>query len=36
MRKLSRRQKENLSKIKDKVHSNLEEAISNLKETATT
>jgi large subunit ribosomal protein L1 len=36
MRKLSRRQKENLSKIKDKVHSNLEEAISTLKETATT
>jgi len=36
MRKLSRRQKENLSKIKDKVHSNLEEAISILKETATT
>jgi large subunit ribosomal protein L1 len=36
MRKLSRRQKENLSKIKDKVYSNLEEAISTLKETATT
>jgi large subunit ribosomal protein L1 len=36
MRKLSRRQKENLSRIKDKVHSNLEEAISTLKETATT
>ena len=36
MRKLSRRHNENLSKIKDKVHSNLEEAISNLKETATT
>ena len=36
MRKLSRRQKENLSKIKDKVYSNLEEAISTLKGTATT
>lgn len=36
MRKLSRRQNENLSKIKDKVHSSLEEAISTLKETATT
>ena len=36
MRKLSRRQKENLSKIRDKVYSNLEEAISTLKETATT
>jgi large subunit ribosomal protein L1 len=36
MRKLSRRQKENLSKIKDKVYSNIEEAISTLKETATT
>ena len=36
MRKVSRRQKENLSKTKDKVHSNLEEAISTLKETATT
>jgi large subunit ribosomal protein L1 len=36
MRKLSRRQKENLSRIKDKVYSNLEEAISTLKETATT
>ena len=35
MRKLSRRQKENLSKIRDKVYSNLEEAISTLKETAT-
>lgn len=35
MRKLSRRQKENLSRIKDKIHSNLEEAISTLKETAT-
>ena len=36
MRKLSRRQKENLSKIKDKLYSNLTEAISTLKETATT
>jgi large subunit ribosomal protein L1 len=36
MRKLSRRQKENLSRIKDKIHSNLEEAISTLKGTATT
>ena len=36
MRKLSRRQKENISKIKEKVYSNLEEAISALKETATT
>ena len=36
MRKLSRRQKENISKIKEKVYSNLEEAISTLKETATT
>ena len=36
MRKLSRRQNENLSRIKDKVYSNLEEAISTLKETATT
>ena len=36
MRKLSRRQKENLSKIKDKVYLNLEEAIATLKETATT
>ena len=36
MRKLSRRQEENLSKIKDKVYSNLTEAISTLKETATT
>ena len=35
MRKLSRRHTENLSKLKDKVHSNLEEAISTLKETAT-
>lgn len=35
MRKLSRRQRENLSKIKNKVHLNLEEAISTLKETAT-
>ena len=36
VRKLSRRQKENISKIKEKVYSNLEEAISTLKETATT
>ena len=36
MRKFSRRQKENLSKTKDKVYSNIEEAISTLKETATT
>jgi large subunit ribosomal protein L1 len=36
MRKLSRRQKENLSKTKDKAYTNLEEAISILKETATT
>ena len=36
MRTLSRRKKENLSKIKDKVYSSLEEAISTLKETATT
>ena len=36
MRKLSRRQKENISRIKEKVYSNLEEAISTLKETATT
>ena len=36
MRKLSRRQKENLSQIKDKVYSNLKEAISTLKKTATT
>lgn len=36
MRKLSRRYKENLEKTKEKVYSNLEEAISILKETATT
>ena len=36
MRKFSRRQKENISRVKEKVHSNLEEAISTLKETATT
>ena len=36
MRKLSRRQNENLSKTKDKVYSSLEEAITILKETATT
>jgi large subunit ribosomal protein L1 len=36
MRKLSRRHKENLSKTKSKVYSNLEEAIITLKETATT
>ena len=36
MRKLSRRQKENLSKTKNKVYTNLEEAILSLKETATT
>ena len=36
MRKLSRRQKENILRIKEKVYSNLEEAISTLKETATT
>ena len=36
MRKLSRRQKENLSKLKDKVYSNVEEAILILKETANT
>jgi large subunit ribosomal protein L1 len=35
MRKLSRRQNENLSRIKDRVYSNLEEAILTLKETAT-
>ena len=34
MRKLSRRQKENLSKLKDKVYSNIQEAILLLKETA--
>ena len=36
MRKLSRRQKENLEKIKQPIYSNLEEAIVALKETATT
>jgi large subunit ribosomal protein L1 len=36
MRKLSRRHKENLGRTKNKVYSNLEEAISLLKETATT
>lgn len=36
MRKLSRRHKENLERTKNKVYSNLEEAISILKETATT
>ena len=36
MRKLSRRQKENLSKLRDKVYSNIEEAILILKETANT
>lgn len=36
MRKLSRRQTENLSKTKDQVYTNLEEAISMLKKTATT
>ena len=36
MRKLSRRQKENLSKLRDKVYSNVEEAILSLKETANT
>jgi large subunit ribosomal protein L1 len=36
MRKLSRRHKENLERTKNKVFSNLEEAISILKETATT
>jgi large subunit ribosomal protein L1 len=35
MRKLSRRQKENLEKIKNSVYSNLEEAIASLKQTAT-
>jgi large subunit ribosomal protein L1 len=35
MRKLSRRHKENLERTKNKVYSNLEEAISILKETAT-
>jgi large subunit ribosomal protein L1 len=36
MRKLSRRHKENLTKTKNKSYSNLEEAITILKETATT
>jgi large subunit ribosomal protein L1 len=36
MRKLSRRQNENIKKIKNSVYSNLEEAITVLKETATT
>jgi len=36
MRKLSRRHTENLKRTKDKVYSNLEEAIGLLKETATT
>jgi len=35
MRKLSRRQNENLTKIKNVVHSSLEEAINLLQETAT-
>ena len=36
MRKLSRRHKENIEKTKNKVYSDLEEAITVLKETATT
>ena len=36
MRKLSRRHKENIEKTKNKIYSNLEEAIQILKETATT
>ena len=36
MRKLSRRQEENIKKTKNIVYSNLEEAIKVLKETATT
>jgi large subunit ribosomal protein L1 len=36
MRKLSRRHKENVQKTKDKIYSNLNEAIEILKETATT
>jgi large subunit ribosomal protein L1 len=36
MRKVSRRQKENVTKLKDKVYSNLEEVISALNETANT
>jgi DNA-directed RNA polymerase alpha subunit len=35
MRKLSRRQNENLKKIKNVVHSSLEEAITLLQDTAT-
>jgi large subunit ribosomal protein L1 len=36
MRKLSRRQKENVQKTKNKIYSNLEEAVLTIKETATT
>jgi large subunit ribosomal protein L1 len=36
MRKLSRRHKENIEKTKNKIYSNLEEAVQTLKETATT
>ena len=36
MRKISRRHKENLKKTKNIVYSNIEEAVSVLKETATT
>jgi len=36
MRKLSRRHKENIEQTKNKIYSNLEEAIQTLKETATT
>jgi len=36
MRKLSRRHKENIEKTKNKIYSNLDEAIQTLKETATT
>jgi large subunit ribosomal protein L1 len=36
MRKLSRRHKENIEKTKNKIYSNLEEAINVLQETATT
>jgi large subunit ribosomal protein L1 len=35
MQKLSRRQKENQTKVKGKIFSNIEEAISNLKKTST-
>ena len=35
MRKLSRRHKENLEKTKNKIYSNLEEAVQTIKETAT-